>query len=360
MLGIAARCAARTMARTPPPPSRRCESLGLDARRRSRAACGAFPACRIAWRRSAGSGARAVRQRFEGDQRRCRRKGAADLRPIFLDSRRPGRKRAASNRCGPCSANRQGLSDRRGERAISRARSERRVSLSSAAGRSRPRSTRAARDAACERSARSPSCCCRRPAPPIDQFADFEKRGDALSRARQGFAARDRKARLRRLRHGIARGTLGSSPIGGGRSTAGCSRRSALLMVLGLVLTWPAARRSRSGLHLPTFHFVNRQVLYLVPTLSLMVAASFLSPRHVRRVALCAFWRRIALVIAGALLRPGGQGRAALDLRHPAVGILEAGLRRSRRLGLLGRRRGDATFRATARASAAAGRRSCR
>ncbi|WP_424363924.1 FtsW/RodA/SpoVE family cell cycle protein [Methylocystis parvus] len=56
----------------------------------------------------------------------------------------------------------------------------------------------------------------------------------------------------------------------------------------------PVAER----LHLPTFHFVNRQVAYLLPALAVMIGTSFLSPRHVRRVALVIFVVSLALVVA--------------------------------------------------------------
>ncbi|MDP4593831.1 MAG: putative lipid II flippase FtsW, partial [Beijerinckiaceae bacterium] len=42
-------------------------------------------------------------------------------------------------------------------------------------------------------------------------------------------------------------------------------------------------------LSLPPFHFVNRQLIYLVPAIILLIATSFLSPRLVRRAALFVF-----------------------------------------------------------------------
>ena len=50
-------------------------------------------------------------------------------------------------------------------------------------------------------------------------------------------------------------------------------------------------------LNLSTFHFVDRQALMLVPTAALMIATSFLSPRHMRRAALVAFILSFALII---------------------------------------------------------------
>jgi cell division protein FtsW len=71
----------------------------------------------------------------------------------------------------------------------------------------------------------------------------------------------------------------------------------ATLMVLGLVLTLAGSPSVAERLGLPTFHFVNRQVIYLVPAAVLLVATSFLSPRLVRRAALLIFAGGMGLVI---------------------------------------------------------------
>jgi cell division protein FtsW len=51
-------------------------------------------------------------------------------------------------------------------------------------------------------------------------------------------------------------------------------------------------------LGLSTFHFVNRQIIYLVLAAILMVATSFLSPRMVRRSALLVFILSMVLIFA--------------------------------------------------------------
>ena len=71
-----------------------------------------------------------------------------------------------------------------------------------------------------------------------------------------------------------------------------------LLIVCGLVFSMAGSPPVAERLHLATFHFVNRQVAYLLPALAVMIGASFLSPRHVRRVALIVFILSLALVIA--------------------------------------------------------------
>lgn len=71
-----------------------------------------------------------------------------------------------------------------------------------------------------------------------------------------------------------------------------------LLIVAGLVFAMAGSPPVAERLHLPTFHFVNRQVLYLLPALAVMIATSFLSPRHVRRLALVIFVISLVLVVA--------------------------------------------------------------
>jgi len=73
------------------------------------------------------------------------------------------------------------------------------------------------------------------------------------------------------------------------------------LMVLGLVLTLAGSPPVAERLGLPTFHFVNRQVIYLIPAAVLIIATSFLSPRLVRRAALLVFCAAMALVIAAIM-----------------------------------------------------------
>ena len=73
------------------------------------------------------------------------------------------------------------------------------------------------------------------------------------------------------------------------------------LMVFGIVLTMAGSPPVAERLGLSTFHFVNRQVLYLIPAATLLVVTSFLSPRHVRRAALVVFIVSMALIVAALL-----------------------------------------------------------
>lgn len=72
----------------------------------------------------------------------------------------------------------------------------------------------------------------------------------------------------------------------------------ALLIVCGVVFAMAGSPPVAERLHLPTFHFVNRQVMYLAPALLVMVGVSFFSPRHVRRAALILWIVSLALVVA--------------------------------------------------------------
>jgi cell division protein FtsW len=81
------------------------------------------------------------------------------------------------------------------------------------------------------------------------------------------------------------------------------------LMVLGLVLTLAGSPPVAERLGLPTFHFVNRQVIYLIPSAALLIATSFLSPRHVRRAALLTFV--VGMVLIGLALVFGHEIKGA-------------------------------------------------
>jgi cell division protein FtsW len=73
------------------------------------------------------------------------------------------------------------------------------------------------------------------------------------------------------------------------------------LMVLGLVLTMAGSPPVAERLGLPAFHFVHRQVLYLIPSIAVLFGASFLTPRQVRRVALVVFLVSVALILVALL-----------------------------------------------------------
>lgn len=70
----------------------------------------------------------------------------------------------------------------------------------------------------------------------------------------------------------------------------------AALMLAGLVFLMAGGPPVAERLGLSTFHFVNRQVAFLVPTAAILVLVSFLSLRHVRRLALLVYVVGMALI----------------------------------------------------------------
>jgi cell division protein FtsW len=81
-----------------------------------------------------------------------------------------------------------------------------------------------------------------------------------------------------------------------------------LLMVAGLVFLMGGGPPVAERLGLPTFYFLNRQVMYLVPTIGLILLVSLLSPRMVRRVALTIYVAGVALCLLAAKHGPEIKG----------------------------------------------------
>src|SRR5438045_464954 len=70
------------------------------------------------------------------------------------------------------------------------------------------------------------------------------------------------------------------------------------LMLAGIILSLAASPPVAARLGLDPFYFVGRHVLYLIPALAVMLATSFLPPRHIRRLAVIVFLVSLALVAA--------------------------------------------------------------
>ncbi|MDR3463311.1 MAG: putative peptidoglycan glycosyltransferase FtsW [Beijerinckiaceae bacterium] len=75
----------------------------------------------------------------------------------------------------------------------------------------------------------------------------------------------------------------------------------AALIVAGLVLTMAASPPVAERIGLPTFHFVNRQALALLPAIAILIGTSFLTPRQVRRAAVILFVVAMGLIIFALL-----------------------------------------------------------
>jgi cell division protein FtsW len=70
------------------------------------------------------------------------------------------------------------------------------------------------------------------------------------------------------------------------------------LMLGGVVLSLAASPPVAMRLGLDPFHFVDREVLFLIPALGVLIAASFLAPLQARRVSVVVFLVSLALVVA--------------------------------------------------------------
>ena len=147
----------------------------------------------------------------------------------------------------------------------------------------------AARDAA-ESGAEEPVVLLSPACASYDQYANFEKRGDAFREQVQAFAAKAHRtpvrfqvrsrsfARMRRRRGErrveAIRQRRRSMVSRAERSLVAdwwwtvdrwLLRRASALIVLGLVLIMAGSPPVADRLHLPPFHFVNRQVEFLIP-----------------------------------------------------------------------------------------------
>lgn len=83
----------------------------------------------------------------------------------------------------------------------------------------------------------------------------------------------------------------------------------AALMVIGIVLALAASPPVAARLGIPDpFHFVNRQVIFLIPAALVLIGTSFLSPRQLRRTSLVLFLVFLALLFATLVIGPEVKG----------------------------------------------------
>jgi len=81
-----------------------------------------------------------------------------------------------------------------------------------------------------------------------------------------------------------------------------------ILMLAGLVFLMAGGPPVAERLGLSTFHFVNRQVMFLLPALLIMVPVSFLSLRHIRRLALLVYLGSMVFIMLAFQFGPEIKG----------------------------------------------------
>jgi cell division protein FtsW len=70
------------------------------------------------------------------------------------------------------------------------------------------------------------------------------------------------------------------------------------LMLGGIILSLAASPPVAARLNLDSFHFVNRHIFFLLPTIAIMLGMSFLSPRQIRRLSIVVFAVSLVMVAA--------------------------------------------------------------
>jgi cell division protein FtsW len=81
------------------------------------------------------------------------------------------------------------------------------------------------------------------------------------------------------------------------------------LMLARNLLSRAASPPVAARLNLEPFYFVNRHILFLIPAIGVMLATSFLPPRHIRRLALAVFF--VSLVLVFLTLKFGAEVKGA-------------------------------------------------
>ena len=80
------------------------------------------------------------------------------------------------------------------------------------------------------------------------------------------------------------------------------------LMLSGVILSLAASPPVAVRIGLDPFHFFNHHVMFLVPSVIVLIGISFLTPRQIRRSALIVFAIAVALIVATLLIGPEVKG----------------------------------------------------
>jgi cell division protein FtsW len=80
------------------------------------------------------------------------------------------------------------------------------------------------------------------------------------------------------------------------------------LILAGVILSLAASPQVATRIHLDPFHFFNHHVVFLLPSIFVLIGVSFLSPRHIRRSALIIFAISMVLIVVTLLIGPEVKG----------------------------------------------------
>src|ERR1700757_986530 len=80
------------------------------------------------------------------------------------------------------------------------------------------------------------------------------------------------------------------------------------LMLSGIILSLAASPPVATRIGLDPFHFFNHHVMFLAPSLVVLIGVSFMTPRQIRRGALIVFAVSVALIVATLLIGPEVKG----------------------------------------------------
>src|SRR6201993_2890660 len=80
------------------------------------------------------------------------------------------------------------------------------------------------------------------------------------------------------------------------------------LMLSGIILSLAASPPVATRIGLDPFHFFNHHVLFLLPSLIVLLGVSFLTPRQIRRTALIVFAVSVVLIMVTLLIGPEVKG----------------------------------------------------
>jgi cell division protein FtsW len=81
-----------------------------------------------------------------------------------------------------------------------------------------------------------------------------------------------------------------------------------LLALSGLVFVLASSPAVAARLGLPSLHFVGRHLLFLMPATLLLLGCSLLSPKGVRRVAICLLASSLVMIVLTLLIGPETKG----------------------------------------------------